>query len=109
MYKFSTYKLLQIVATAGQLLFSRLDFECILRAFCHEQDFESNSNNFWILLDIFRLTWLILDIFGSILAISLLLLAVGFGSMNQVPSRLRIICRSALSAYLLCDNIVIEP
>ena len=35
-----------------------------------------------------------MDQFWLILAISLPLLAVGFGSMNQVPSSLRIICRA---------------
>ena len=60
--------------------------------------FESNSNPFSILFNIFGLILVNFRYFWIILDIILRLLAVGLGSMNQVPSRLKIICRSGLNS-----------
>ena len=58
-------------------------------------------------LDYFGRFWTFFDQFWLILAISLPLLAVGFGSMNQVPCRLRIICKyAAIIVVKVTSNIL---
>ena len=56
----------------------------------------------------FKVIWVIFVIFGTILNISLLRLSVGFGSMDQVPSRFIIICRY-VQAGGVGDQIFIIP
>ena len=56
--------------------------------------FLGNSSTFWTFLDIFWLIFSTLVTFGSILAIFWQLLALSFGSINQVFSRLRVNWRS---------------